>query len=298
VAPTATRTRTPVPTRTVTPTRKPTATWTPNPTPPRTDLKKRITGWVKRIEGGRWTIGEITVDTDAETEYIGDPDVGSYVEASLLVRPDGSYLALLIKELGGPESTPEPYEFSGVVEAIDGDRWTVKGITFRTDGGTDIDDDIHVGDHVTVVAERRSGGEVWAKAIRKLAAEVRQFSGRVESINGDTWTVDSYTFKVTGDTEITGDPGIGDYVDVQALEYPDGRVEATSITRVPDTPTPTDEVPPTEIPTDTPTPPTPPPTDTLTPEPPPPSPEPSDTPASPTEPAPSDTPPSTTASRD
>jgi hypothetical protein len=248
---TSTRTRTPIATKTVTPTRKPTAVWTPGITEPTAEVKKHIEGWVRRIEGGRWTIGEITVDTDAETEYIGDPGVGSYVEANLLVRADGSYLAQLIVELGGPEATPERMEFTGIVEAIAADRWTVRGITFMIDGDAQIDDGIQIGDFVTVIAERRAGGEIWAMEIRELSPEVRQFSGRVDSINGSTWTVGSYSFTVNGDTQMSGDPGLGDYVDVEALEYPDGRVIATSIYRVPDTETPTVVVPPTTPPTDT-----------------------------------------------
>jgi hypothetical protein len=277
---TATRTPTRAVTRTPSPTRKPTATWTPWATAPRPEVKRRIIGWVKRIEHGRWTIGEITVDTDAETVFIGDPGVGSQVDAELLVRPDGSYLALLIKELSGPSTTPEPYDFTGVVKSMGGDQWTVGTTTFSTDGDTQIDDGIQVGDWVSVAAERRSGGEIWAKTIRKLVPDTTEFSGRVESINGDTWTVAGRTFKVTANTEVSGSPGVGDYVDVRAVIQQDGSLEAESVSIVPST-----TAPPT--PTDTPAPPTP--TDTPAP------PTPTDTPAPPTPtdtalpPAPSDT---------
>jgi outer membrane biosynthesis protein TonB len=267
--PTPTRTRTPIPTFTPTVTQLPTATWTPWPTAPRPDPKRRIIGWVRRIENGRWTIDEITTDTDGNTVFIGNPGVGSLVEAELLVRSDGSYLALMIKELGNPTSTPEPYDFSGVVESIGSGQWNIAGKTVKTDGDTQIDDGIQVGDWVQVSAEVRSGGEIWAKAIQKLAAETFQFSGTVESIDGENWTVAGHTFKVTGNTEISGNPGVGDYVDVEVVQLPDGSLEATLVSLVP--PTPTDE-PPTPTPTDTPPPPTPtdtslPPTPTDTPPP-------------------------------
>jgi hypothetical protein len=256
-------------------------------------VKRRIIGWVRRIEHGRWTIGEITADTDAETVFIGDPEVGSQVEAELLVRADGSYLALLIKELGRPTTTPEPLDFSGIVKSM-GSEWTVGIMTFKTDDDTKIDDGIQVGDWVRVAAERRSGGEIWAKTIEKLQ-DTRQFSGRVTSISGSTWTVAGHTFNVTGDTEITGDPGVGDYVDVEVIRQPDGTWVATLVSLRPPTPSPTDVV----TPTDTPEPPTPtdtpePPTPTDTPEPPTPTdtalpPAPTDTPV-PSSPAPPDTP--------
>jgi hypothetical protein len=286
--PTATQTRTRVPTTTPTPTTRPTATWTPWPTAPRSEVKKHIIGWVKRIEHGRWTIGEITVDTDAETVFIGDPGVGSQVEAELLVRPDGSYLALMIKELGGPEATPEPYDFTGVVESIGGSQWTIGGQVVNIDGDTQIDEGFQVGDWAKVGGERRSGGEIWAKTIHKLAPETFQFQGYIESMNGDTWTVGGHTFKVTGNTEIIGDPEAGRMAQVEVLKLPDGSLEATLIYIVPNTPTPTDTPVP-STPTDTPAPPTPtntpvPPTPTYTPAPPPPT----DTPAP--QPPPTDTP--------
>jgi Domain of unknown function (DUF5666)/Domain of unknown function (DUF5667) len=284
----ATRTRTPVLSRTPTATREPTATWTPWPTAPRVDPKRRIIDWVRRIEGSRWTIGDITVDTDANTEFIGNPGVGSLVEAELLIRPDGSYLALLIKELGRPTTTPEPYEFTGVVKTIAVDQWTVGDTQVGIDKDTTIDVGIQVGDFVKVDAERRSGGEIWAKFIRKLT-QTYQFSGRIESIIDDTWIVEGHSFKVTRNTQITGSPAIGDYVDVEVVELPDGSLEAIMVYVVPptptDTPTPTNTATPSPTPTDTPTPTntattTPTPTDT-------PTPTPTDTPT--TTPTPTDT---------
>jgi hypothetical protein len=152
-----------------------------------------------------------------------------------------------------------------------------------------------VGDWAEVDAERRSGGETWGKSIRKVTLNRFQFSGWVESINGDTWTVDGRSFKVTGNTETSGDPGVGDYVDVEVRELPNGTLEALLVYRVPDTATPTD-IPTIETPTDTPEPPTETPTDT----PEPPTETPTDTPEPPTlepatstpetpEPPPSDT---------
>jgi hypothetical protein len=232
--PRATRTRTRVLTPTPTPTLGPTATWTPWPTAPRAEVKRRIIDWVRRVDGSRWTLGEITAETDSDTVFVGSPDTGSLVEAELLVRPNGSYLALLIQELADAAATPQPLNVTGEVKSIASDQWTVGSTVIRIDRNTEIDDGIQVGDWVTVDAERRSGGETWAKAIRKLAPAY-QFSGVVESIHDDTWTVAGNTFRVTGQTKITGDPTVGDYVDVEVVELPDGSLEATLISRVVDT---------------------------------------------------------------
>ena len=87
----------------------------------------RIEGWVERINGGRWTIDGVAVKITGATQIIGNPGVGWKVSAVLRQETDGSYTALQIVALASPEATPEPYDFTDVVEAIDGEwvdhRW-------------------------------------------------------------------------------------------------------------------------------------------------------------------------------
>ena len=72
--PTATPTRTPRPTATPTATAPATFTPTPTayPTPPREEVKLRLRGWVKNINGSRWTVDDTSFNTDGRTQYIGD----------------------------------------------------------------------------------------------------------------------------------------------------------------------------------------------------------------------------------
>ncbi len=306
-APTATRTATRAPT--VTLTRAPTATWTPWSEPTKADVKVRIFGWVVSIQGSRWTIGDITVDTDANTSFVGNPGVGSYVEATLLVRPGGSYLALEIVALGGPTATPEPYEFVGVVQAKASDHWVIKEKVVKIALDTVIEGNPQVGDWVEVKAERRAGGDLWARLIRKLEPENYQFEGLIESMSGSVWRVGGHTIQLDGQTQVIGTPAVGRIAQVDALQMPDGTLVARTIYVLPDTPTPsptftltpTREPSPTATPTDvqtpTPTPTEASPTATATPagDTPTPSPEPTEEPTSTSLPATEPPPTSTSA---
>lgn len=291
-SPTATRTLTRAPTGT--PTRTPSPTWTPWPEESKPDVKVRIYGWVVRIQGGRWTINDVTVDTDANTSFVGNPGVGSYVEAFLLVRPDGSYLALEIIARGGPTSTPEPYEFVGMVQAKASDHWVIRDRVVKIGPDTVIEGNPQVGDWVEVKAERRAGGDIWAKLIRKVEPENYQFEGPIESMSGSVWQVGGHTVYLDGQTQVIGTPALGRIAQVDAVRMPDGRLVARTIYIVPDTPTPmptftmtptlepTPTATPTEVQTPTPTPgeASPTPTDTPASEPPTSTPEPTEAPTS------------------
>ncbi len=240
-SPSATRTPTRLPTRTPTPLR----TTTPSAT---TEPRERVTGQfygqVKRIESSRWTVDEVTVDTDADTVFAGDPGVGDRVEVRYLLRPESFYLALEIRKL---ESKPEPVEFTGMIEAIADDQWTISGNVVRIRVETDILGSPQVDDVVEFKGVRQSGGEIWATRIRLLTMPEYEFEGVVESIAGDTWIIAGQTVRVNGDTQIIGDPGVGSYVQIRVVQMPDDSLVAKVIFVVPDTPTPTQE--PTAAPT-------------------------------------------------
>jgi hypothetical protein len=54
------------------------------------------------------------------------------------------------------------------------------------------------------------------------SGEEREFTGVVEAIGSSQWTVDARTVEIDGDTEIHGEPHIGDQVKVQARRQSDG----------------------------------------------------------------------------
>ncbi len=241
--PTATATVTPTATATATATATPTATITPTPSPTwaRPEVKKRLLGWVTRIEGSRWTIGDVTVETNGDTRFYGNPGVGSYVDAILLVQPDGSYLALEIRARGTQEATPEPIEFTGQIKAINGELWTIGSLVVRVTGQTQIEGEPEVGSWVQCKAERRAGGEIWALRIKVLILAEYEFQGVIESVSGNVWRIAGQSLLITERTQIIGEVAVGREAQVRAVRHPDGELEALLIYVLPEeeTPTPT-----------------------------------------------------------
>ena len=58
-----------------------------------------------------------------------------------------------------------------------------------------------------------------------------EWTGVLQAIAGSTWIVDGRAVQVTAETEIRGDPRIGDRVEVKARRLPDGTLIAKRIQR-------------------------------------------------------------------
>ncbi len=238
---TPTPTTTPTATRTLTPTVTRTATATLTPLPPREQVKGFIYGYVERIEGGWYTINGVTVETNAFTVFVGNPRVGSKVQAIVEIRPNGSLVGLSITELEPPGGPPERFEFTDIVQAIDGPIWTIGGYRVTVSPETVLENDPAVGDLVEVKAERYANGEIRALRIIAIRENIVYFDGIIEAMSGDTWLISGYTVFVTADTAIIGEPAIGATVQVAARQEPSGALIATIIVVIapPPTPTPT-----------------------------------------------------------
>ncbi len=225
--PTSTRTR--MPTKTPKPTRQATPTPIVSLTPPRDALKQTYYGWVKAISADRWTIGDITVNVDGGTQYLNNPGLGWEVQVNMLVRADGSYLALQIIGLRAPEAPAEPLEFTGTITAIEAPWWSIGLYRVKVDTGTQLENDPQVGDRAHVRAERGQGGEIRALQITALLYVERQFEGVVLAYGGDTIVVDGYTLIIDGNTQIIGQVVVGATVEVAAWEMSDGQLVARVI---------------------------------------------------------------------
>ena len=57
-----------------------------------------------------------------------------------------------------------------------------------------------------------------------------EFMDYVKAIDWPWWTIGAAQVKVTGDTQISGNPKVGDRVFVKAVQQPSGEIWATSIT--------------------------------------------------------------------
>jgi hypothetical protein len=250
------------------------ATPTELPKPPREQTKGRIVGYVERIEGSWWTIDGKTVECDGNTQFSGNPGVGSLVEAIVEITPEGRYIGLSISRIGQPNPTPSPVEFTDVVKAINGEWWSIGDHTVKVTGETTLENNPGLGDMVEVDAERRANGEVVALRIEAIRVDPLAIQGVIESMNGSIWVIGGTPVTIDGATEIRGTPEIGATVQVSAIPQPDGTLVALIVQVIappPATPTPVTaeaETATPELPTATPEPPT------ATPEPPTATPEP------------------------
>jgi hypothetical protein len=216
----------------------------PNPGP--VSDKMEMTGTVESIAADQWIVSGATFVINPETEIKGTIIVGDLVKVEALVGTDGVLTAHEIKLADETSLTPEPpstdddgqeMEYAGVVESIAADTWTVSGKTFAITPETEIKGTIIVGDLVKIEARVGSDGTLTAHEI-KLADESNEnhedgsemeFTGMVESIGPESWTVDGKTLAITLETKIKGTIIVGDSVKVEAYVNLDGTLTAHEI---------------------------------------------------------------------
>ncbi|HKZ86125.1 MAG TPA: DUF5666 domain-containing protein [Anaerolineae bacterium] len=180
--------------------------------------------------GDVWTIGgrdflvNTTVGPDnSTTEIVGDPQIGDWVFVEGRILPGDSYFADRIVLLHRAEENR--FAFTGEVEAMGDEEWTISGRVVDVDDETDIEDGIALHDLVRVEGVIQSDGTLLAERIRLVVTEDGlpfEFVGVVESIGDETWTISGVEIAIGDRTVITGDPGLGDIVKVKGHILADG----------------------------------------------------------------------------
>ena len=135
-------------------------------------------------------------------------------------------------------------EFSGIVQVIGAEAWTISDLEIRIVEETGIDDEIVVGDFVEVEALQFGDGTLIAEEIELSEGEVDDtddeidvdeldddydFTGILQVITDDAWIIDDQVFVITTDTEIDDDITVGDAVEVEAQVDEDGSLSALEI---------------------------------------------------------------------
>ena len=186
--------------------------------------------------GDVWTIGgrDFLVNTalgpdNSTTEIVGDPRIGDWVSVEGRILPDGSYFADRIVLLR--RAAENRFTFSGIVDAIGPDEWTIAGRTVAVTGDTEIDTGIAVGSQVEVSGTIGEDGSLRAERIRLIsdANLPFEFTGVVEGVGNETWTISGVQVAVDENTESQGDPQVGDVVKVEGHILADGTWLATEI---------------------------------------------------------------------
>lgn len=180
--------------------------------------------------GDTWRIGGQTFLTDASTVIVGDPQLGDWVAVEGRILPDGTRFADRITLLH--HTTENQFSFTGTVEVISDTQWTIAGRVVRVDDLTKIDEGIAVGNQVEVQGGIAQDGTWWASSITRTAANGFEFTGVVQSIISDTWTISGISVTVNVSTTIDAGIMVSDVVHVKGEILADGTWQATSIQKI------------------------------------------------------------------
>jgi len=169
-----------------------------------------ITGTVTAVSSTSWTIGTTQVLIDKATEIGAGLGMGSVVKVEYSTQSDGSFLATEIKAFEqnsdenensgnksddnqenetednhGNKPAGSPVEFTGQLTAINGDSWTINGMTVLISTSTKVHGDPKVGSMVRVVGLLETGGSVQARQVIPTNPEGDNGVGSDSSHNGD-----------------------------------------------------------------------------------------------------------------
>ena len=163
------------------------------------------------------------------------------VGALALAACSGAQAAALPESAGIEiQSERGEVEFTGVVEALGSEQWTVSGVPLAVNADTEIHGDPALADTVKVHAFLDADGLLTAREIELAESEDAddkdggdadevEFRGTVEAISPDSWSVSGTAVLVTPATEVKGEIVLGDLVKVHARRNEEGVLEAREI---------------------------------------------------------------------
>jgi hypothetical protein len=142
-------------------------------------------------------------------------------------------------------------EFTGAVDSIAAEAWSVGGLTVGISASTHVSGNPQVGDLVTVQArllgpdslmaseialadssgsiEEPSSSETPSVDATPAPDQEVEFVGPIVSMGSDQWTIGDRTVAVNSDSEIKGAPAVGDVMKVHAVVQADLSLLATEI---------------------------------------------------------------------
>jgi hypothetical protein len=184
--------------------------------------------------GTVWRIGGLDFHTTNTTVIVGNPQLGDRVSVDGHLASDGTRIADVIVLVSRAQQNR--FEFSGPVEAIGSNQWTIAGRTVAVSPTTHIDAGIKVGDLVKTDGVINPDGTLLADNIRLLTETGLpfEFTGLVQNIGSTAWTISGITIAVTNTTEIDAGLQVGSLVQVEGHILPDGTWLATEIKRAPE----------------------------------------------------------------
>ena len=145
----------------------------------RPSVEIRIKGIIRGIDGDTWLVAETRFIVDADTEFEGDTPVKGAIASVLLVRGEGDLPLAVEIDVDAPDrrdanrttptgsSTPgiSRTTLSGLIEEIEGEKWTVGGHEFTVNRQTEIIGEPEVGARAGVVVVKIADGDLIALQI-------------------------------------------------------------------------------------------------------------------------------------
>lgn len=135
-----------------------------------------------------------------------------------------------------PGETPvATFSFTGAIEDMSDGSWIVAATQFAVNGDTEIDPGLSIGQWVRVQGVVLTDRSRLATRIELLEeGEAFDFTGRVGSIEPDSWQIAGETVQVSAKTQIDDGVEVGNLVHVEGLALRDGTKLAQSISLVED----------------------------------------------------------------
>ena len=196
-----------------------------------------------------WSIGGLAVTVGAETEIVGEPQVGDLVRVHAQLALGGltareiEVVSPAAQDGGLPTPLPgdDEIEFFGPVVSIGDTAWTVGDQTVAVTSETEIKDAVVVGDMVKVHASTNADLSLTAREIELAKPEDLagaqpdddeddlEFKGLLRSIDGQTWIVAGLAFQVLPGADIRDTIVVGDFIEIHAVWSEEGVLTALRI---------------------------------------------------------------------
>ena len=182
--------------------------------------------------GDTWIISGQNISVNENTVIAEGIILEDEVVATGVILDGGAFLAQEISL--SVDDTVDPFEFSGVAQAIGADEWTISGVAITVDANTEIEADIVTGDTVKVEGVIQEDGTWLATEIKLDEPEASpfEFTGIVDGM--DPWVVAGVALTTNDWTEIKGEIAVGDRVKVEGVIQTDGTWLANEIKLVDD----------------------------------------------------------------
>jgi hypothetical protein len=192
-----------------------------------------------------WQVAGIDFLSHPSTQLLDDPQVGDFVHVVAIVLEDGSFQALQIiagpVEFEGHEEEDEENELvfdpqpapTSKAESEEEER-EAQEIELTVESTETLAPTDEVNEQPESTEESTEEPESTEESSEEDDYEEIKFAGTVQSKSSGSWTINGKTVDITSNSEVDSGINVGDEVDVRALKYPDGTIEAERIELVED----------------------------------------------------------------